>query len=171
MLTISIATLQIGFQLTLNNSYGPLIHALPLSLSDRMAKAPEIEGTDGGKVGGNYTQDPDMEIAGKSSRKHRERVAVRPSRDSSSNGSPDVHVGGPTDNSTSHLEDFAHPASRESQQIVWIPHDPLGIGENEAAACQAQGVRVSMDGAMMNGKGRVDVDRAPPGENVMANTF
>lgn len=31
---------QIFFQLTLNNSYGPLFTALPLSLSDRMAASP-----------------------------------------------------------------------------------------------------------------------------------
>lgn len=130
----------------MNNSYGPLISALPLSLSDRMATAPSIEGTEGGKVEGAYTENS-----------HPRRA--------------DQNVGGPTDTSTSHTEMFAHPASRESQQVVWIPTDPLGLGEAEAAACQAQGVKVSMDGAQMNGKGHVDVDRPPPGENVGASTF
>ena len=136
-----------------------------------MAKAPAIEGTEGGKVEGNFTENSDF-ADGKSAHKHREHVAVHPSSNESSvNGSPNVNVGGPTDTSTSAIEDFAHPATRETQQIVWIPHDPLGLGESEAAACQQQGVRVSMDGAVMNEKGRVDVDRPPPGENVAATTF
>ncbi|KAI0092654.1 DUF221-domain-containing protein [Irpex rosettiformis] len=162
-LMIVLIVITIGFHLTLNNSYGPLISALPLSLSDRMAQAPSIEGTEGGKVEGKFTRDADM----KSFQKQREDISVP-----TSNAAPTAeNVGGPTDASTSYIEDFAHPATRESQQIVWIPHDPLGIGESEAAACQALGVQVGMDGAKMDGKGKVDVDRAPPGEDVAAHTF
>ena len=68
--------------------------------------------------------------------------------------------------STEVAEDFAHPASVEPQQIVWIPRDPLGLGPAEASANVAHGVQVSMEGAAMDGKGRVDVDRTPPGMTV-----
>ena len=64
------------------------------------------------------------------------------------------------------IDDFAHPASVRRQQVVWIPCDPLGLGECEAKANAALGIEVSMEGAKMDGKGRVDVDRAPPGEDV-----
>ena len=117
-----------------------------------MAQAPSIEGTQGGKIEGAYTEN----VPSTTARRHQHERA---------------NVGGPTDDSTSVIEDFAHPATRETQQIVWIPHDPLGLGEAEAGACHAQGVRVSMDGAKMDGKGHVDVDRPPPGEDIAAKTF
>ena len=126
-----------------------------------MARAPSIQGTEAGKVEGQYTTNPDMM---KATHKHRERVSI-------DEASTTAIVGGPTETSTSHIEDFAHPATRESQQVVWIPYDTLGVGESEAAACRAAGVSVSMEGATMDGKGRVDVDRAPPGEDIGASTF
>jgi hypothetical protein len=119
-----------------------------------MAQVPTIEGAQGGKVEGGYTE----HTVGS----HRQQHDL---------GNAPANVGGPADTPTSAIADFAHPATREAQQIVWIPQDPLGVGETEAAACQAYGVRVSMEGAVMNGKGRVDVDRPPPGFDVAAMSF
>jgi len=150
-LMVVLIIVTIGFQLILNNSYGPLISALPLSLSDQIVQAPAIEGTDGTKVDG------------------KQRVeAYSPE---TSPVTPHQHVGGPTPTSTSHIEEFAHPASIEPQQVVWIPRDPLGLGEFEASANGARGIEVGMEGATMNGKGNVDVDRAPPGEDVASKAF
>lgn len=177
---------QILFHLVLNNSYGPLVDSLPLSFADKMAAAPAIAGTGTtapqannaeGAAGNGQSNEParagytdangangvngaNYENAGHMTAdiKKREAMYEFPTQDR--------HVGGPTGHSTSPIEEFAHPASIEQQQIIWIPHDPLGLGESEAAANAAQGIEVSMDGATMDPKGRVDVDRPPPGEQV-----
>ncbi|KAI0739087.1 DUF221-domain-containing protein [Daedaleopsis nitida] len=59
-------------------------------------------------------------------------------------------------------KDFYHPASVEPAPVVWIPRDPLGLGEDEERACRAAGVDVSTQDAVMDGKGHVDISGPPP---------
>jgi len=61
--------------------------------------------------------------------------------------------------------DFNHPASVEPQRIVWIPNDPLGLGEIESQALNARGVEASTEHATMNEGGHVDIDSHPPGSD------
>ncbi|KAI0347544.1 DUF221-domain-containing protein, partial [Trametopsis cervina] len=185
VLMIVLIVITIGFHLTLNNSYGPLINALPLSLSDRMARAPAIEGTNATKVDGKHQQQY-LEGNGNGNRNgHARGASIDSDADTytserkprtrraniNDSSTPPLAVGGPTDTSSSSLEDFAHPASVASPPIVWIPQDVLGLGEAETAACESVGVRASMRGARMDGKGRVDVEGVPPGEDVRGVAF
>jgi calcium permeable stress-gated cation channel len=124
---------QIFFHFTLYNSYGPLINALPLSLSNKTGALALPGPSDPKQPGEAY-------------------VASDP-------------IGGPDDRSETY-EDFAHPASVEPQQVVWIPHDTLRLCEVEEAADRAYGVDTSNQGAFMDEKGRVDVEGPPPGEDV-----
>ena len=63
-------------------------------------------------------------------------------------------------------KDFYHPASVEPAPIIWIPRDPLGLGEAEERACREAGVAVSTKDAVMDGKGHVDISGPPPDEDV-----
>ena len=62
-------------------------------------------------------------------------------------------------------QEFDHPASIEPQRVIWLPRDTLGLGEAEEAAIRTRGIGVSTKGAVMDGKGNVDVDAAPPQES------
>ncbi|KAI0656899.1 hypothetical protein C8Q70DRAFT_301969 [Cubamyces menziesii] len=59
-------------------------------------------------------------------------------------------------------KDFYHPASVEPQPVIWIPRDPLGLGEAEERAIRAAGIRVSTRDAVMDAKGHVDIEGPPP---------
>ncbi|KAI0631057.1 DUF221-domain-containing protein [Trametes polyzona] len=62
-------------------------------------------------------------------------------------------------------KDFYHPASVEPQPIIWLPRDPLGLGEAEERAIRAAGIKVSTRDAVMDDKGHVDIHGAPPEES------
>jgi len=61
--------------------------------------------------------------------------------------------------------DFNHPASVEPQRIVWIPEDPLGLGELQARELNEEGVEASTENATMDVKGHVDIHGHPPGSD------
>ncbi|EKM59100.1 uncharacterized protein PHACADRAFT_169556 [Phanerochaete carnosa HHB-10118-sp] len=133
VLMIILIVLTAFFHLTLNNSYWPLISAIPLSLADQ-TQAPAIpRAQDAKRPGETYTDDG--------------------------------AVGGP-DEDPSTYEDFAHPAAVESQRVVWIPRDKLGLFAMEEREDRAHGIEVSDQGARMDAKGHVDIEGPPPGENV-----
>lgn len=60
---------------------------------------------------------------------------------------------------------FDHPATYQGYDTVWLPEDPHGFYRDEVEATRSAGVNVSSDNAVMNEKGKVDVSRAPPGED------
>lgn len=57
---------------------------------------------------------------------------------------------------------FAHPAASRPQRTVWIPRDEMGLGEEEARGCGEAGVGCSLEGARMDGRGKVEISGAPP---------
>ncbi|KAI0366794.1 DUF221-domain-containing protein [Pilatotrama ljubarskyi] len=59
-------------------------------------------------------------------------------------------------------KDFYHPASIEPQPIIWLPRDPLGLGEAEERAIREAGIKVSTKDARMDEKGHVDIEGPPP---------
>lgn len=65
--------------------------------------------------------------------------------------------------------DFNHPASVEPQRIIWIPADPLGLGDLEANELNGEGVHASTENATMDAKGHVDIHGHPPGSD--PNTY
>lgn len=63
-------------------------------------------------------------------------------------------------------KEFYHPASVEPQRIVWLPKDTLGLAEEEQRAIKEAGILVSLDDALMDEKGHVDISGPPPGGEV-----
>ncbi|ETW77979.1 hypothetical protein HETIRDRAFT_324961, partial [Heterobasidion irregulare TC 32-1] len=119
------------FHNIINNSYGPLIQYLPLTLADK-----SFELTDDVVPGNASAMALPVEETEKKGRDSTEQ--------------------GPTD--------FSHPASVESQRVIWLPRDPLGLVEEAERACKAEGIDVSTEGAIMNEKGKVNITSAPPEE-------
>ncbi|KAI0819394.1 DUF221-domain-containing protein [Trametes gibbosa] len=149
------------FHTIINNSYGPLTHFLPLTLADMTpgaspdpnvaAAAQELDEEASYKDG--KTRNSEKRASTGSVRK---RLSPDADRQSSTRG-VDEDVG---------PKDFYHPASVEPQPTIWLPCDPLGLGEAEERALRAVGIKVSTVDAHMDGKGHVDISGPPPEENV-----
>ncbi|KAB5589777.1 hypothetical protein CTheo_6774 [Ceratobasidium theobromae] len=60
-------------------------------------------------------------------------------------------------------EDFSHPAAVEPQRVVWLPRDPLGLGEAEERQLKSLGIEVSTENAEMDETGHVELRGPPPG--------
>jgi len=59
--------------------------------------------------------------------------------------------------------DFNHPASVETQRIIWIPDDELGLGKAEVEDMRKRGVEASLEKAEMDEKGKIRITGPPPG--------
>ncbi|KAJ7126145.1 DUF221-domain-containing protein [Mycena epipterygia] len=154
------------FQLLINNSYGPLKHALPLSLADKTFTAGPIE--------------PRASTAAREAEAHemnepkKARAASIGGADNNinNNGGEHEEYEGLTDqqkmgNRAARIKSeeeygFAHPAASRPQRIVWFPRDRLGLAAEEERACLEAGVDASVKDAEMNEKGKVDITGPPP---------
>lgn len=178
----------------LNNSYGPLIHALPLSLADNTGgfdlnrEAAEQDLRDRSSTADGHSV-ADDEI--KKEKVRRTSVgtvqSVRPDKgntsavpspsapqdaeeqdaeetNSQTANPPEIK---PVDEDAGPKE-FYHPASVEPQRIVWIPQDQLGIAAEEEQEIRDAGINVSTEGAAMDDKGHVDISGPPPGGEARA---
>ncbi|KAI8969798.1 DUF221-domain-containing protein [Trametes punicea] len=179
------------FHLIINNSYGPLTHFLPLTLADmthstsdpNVAKATkELDDAE------SYIEPKSTDVEKRTARK---RTCPSGSVDSTSGkakdapatvedvegdraasakpGAPGVErEEGERENAIRGVDedvgpkDFYHPASVEPQPIIWIPRDPLGLGEAEERAIREAGIKVSTKDAVMDNKGHVDISGPPP---------
>lgn len=141
----------------LNNSYGPLIDSLPLSLAGK--------GTEGSPAVPQAPTSDNPASADSDNTKSETRGHVADAKAQAGVNEYSATAASARGQSSS-ARYFAHPASVEAQRIVWIPRDPLGLAESEVSEIVAQGIGVSMAGAEMDEQGRVDVDGPPPGEEV-----
>lgn len=182
---------QVFFNLMINNSYGPLLHALPLSLADKTYSASAQEaatsedghGPDNGPAAGSGTG---VMLGAGASRAEPRRRSTAASEDTDNrryhtpaasehdhgeNGAP----AGETESTKAPASikvvsqateeeeyGFEHPAASRPQRTVWIPKDVLGLGEEEERACLEAGVDVSLKDATMNEAGKVDISGGPP---------
>jgi len=168
------------FHIIMNNSYGPLIDYLPLTLAEQ-----ELNFA-GDANNRHETEEALMDNASASSmdmamqEKQRDRGASLSSGKARATNVEDVERGsvdeagaagadgGTVDSSIPGVDeeagpkDFYHPASVEPQQTIWMPHDPLGLAEAEEQANRARGIKVSIADAQMDDKGHVDISGAPP---------
>lgn len=143
-------------------SYGPLKSALPLSLADKTYNASDL----------NRTEDLEHEPSGKSVSDPRtshdaayaENGGLDPTpvegkpKDEEAEEDEELHdftVDGP--------KDFDHPASVETQRIVWVPDDDLGLGKAEVGDMTTRGIEGSVEKAEMDEKGKVKITGPPPG--------
>jgi hypothetical protein len=130
-----------GYHIIINNSYGPLIHALPLSLADMTFTYPEERADDIQAEPRQSMEDQakltDQGLASPDANEERKKL-------------------------TEDDYGFAHPAASRPQRIVWIPKDALGLSDEELEKCKAAGVEVGDENAFMDEKGKVDVSGGPP---------
>ncbi|KAH9917178.1 DUF221-domain-containing protein [Fomitopsis serialis] len=183
------------FHIILDNSYDPLIQALPLTLADE-----DREVDNNRRVAEQDLRDDasvtSMDAAQAEKRHDQEMRARNGSQGSGDTGKarsktfervedgadvvPDPNSLAPRDAGENHRlsqlsvagideeegpKDFYHPASVEPQQTIWVPRDPLGLCEAEEAAMRERGIRVSSAEARMDEKGHVDISGAPPDES------
>lgn len=144
-------------------SYGPLKSALPLSLADKTYNASDLNRTE---------EDLEHEPSGKSVSDPRtshdaayaENGGLDPTpvegkpKDEEAEEDEELHdftVDGP--------KDFDHPASVETQRIVWVPDDDLGLGKAEVGDMTTRGIEGSVEKAEMDEKGKVKITGPPPG--------
>jgi hypothetical protein len=60
-------------------------------------------------------------------------------------------------------KDFNHPASVDTQRIIWVPDDGLGLGKAEVEDMRKRGMEASLEKAEMDEKGKVKITGPPPG--------
>lgn len=60
-------------------------------------------------------------------------------------------------------KDFNHPASVETQRIVWVPDDQLGLGRAEVDDMRKRGIEGSLEHAEMDEAGKIRITGPPPG--------
>ena len=144
----TIVIVQAFYHIIINNSYGPLEKALPLTLADKM-----------------YNPEAASQQAGPSSE------AGAPPSDKASSDEQFSHnvvpLGSREQLAASDPEErdlgFAHPAISEPQRTIWLPRDSLGLADDEQRACQEASVDASVGpNASMDEKGKVDVTGFPP---------
>lgn len=161
----NLCCLKICFNLLIVNSYGPLKSALPLTLADKTYDASQLDQskededavpeTPKKPLPGPYTsQDAaDVEDGGVRS----VPVEATP-KDEEAEEDEDLHdfnIEGP--------KDFNHPASVDTQRVIWIPDDELGLGKAEVGDMERRGIQASLEKAEMNEKGKIKITGPPPG--------
>jgi len=147
---------QVFFHLLINNSYGPLISALPLTLADKVQDTTEQPVT----VHDTPQQPTPVH----------DTISATPAVASSSKDGPaphydDMKVEESAAGPTQAVEyGFAHPAASRPQRSVWLPLDTLGLAKEEEKHNREAGVLCAAMNAVMNESGKVDVTGPPPDE-------
>ena len=59
---------------------------------------------------------------------------------------------------------FDHPSTYAEQPWIWVPRDQLGLSAVFVREFRALGVHASDEGAVMDERGNVEVNRSPPDE-------
>jgi hypothetical protein len=147
----------------INDSYGPLINSLPLSLADRLGEEPSLAS--------EAPREPDESRDVAASEK-KAAIAADPEAQNITG------VGQSTDGNGSDEPDmkpreqpdygFAHPAASRPQRTVWMANDTLGLSAEEVAAIRERGIDVSTADAKMDAKGNVTIQGPPPDEESRA---
>ncbi|KIM67290.1 hypothetical protein SCLCIDRAFT_1210323 [Scleroderma citrinum Foug A] len=165
-LMVVLILLTAGYQIIINNSFGPLISALPLSLADKTHKPDEASPSDAQP---STSADPAYSKQSKAAELAKDDQEEEEARDFSDNYFQ-KHPDGDVDYG------FAHPALSRPQRVVWIPTDldawasastgerhgaRRGLGGAEVEANLALGILATNEGAMMDEKGNVEILAAP----------
>ncbi|BGP07894.1 phosphate metabolism protein 7 [Rhodotorula toruloides] len=164
------------YHIVLNSGYQPLVKFLPLSVAPKIAAtqgfpdgfpAHHNAGREAGQTSQlaptqseTTTKEKDESTfpppAGASFDEHKRPLRTVETNDDTGTLPGDEHLD---------QNAFDHPAMYKDYDTVWIPQDPQGLYRDELEASQAHGVDISAEGAYMNEKAKVDVHRAPPGED------
>ncbi|KAG8716258.1 hypothetical protein FRC09_015937 [Ceratobasidium sp. 395] len=191
-LMVALIAITIGFNLIIRSSYAPLTHPLPLTLAHKSFGMPHEHHSqnDDGVRDEDQLQKRDFgrqssESSGKRPLKTNgtDRDPLRPEQQTKFNKLEKeraereqyVHVKpkneeygknvGEAGKRNDGPEDFTHPAAIESQQVIWLPRDKLGLAQAEEAELKAEGIEVSTEHAEMDEKGHVGLTGPPPGDD------
>lgn len=163
ILMIVLIAVTVLFQLLMNNSFGPLKHALPLSLADKTFSSAPVERADtvaaarnGGGSEVHEMTSPKSAKRSSSLHEHDENEEYEGLTDQQKTSNRVARI------KSEEEYGFAHPAASRPQRIVWFPRDRLGLAEEEERGCREAGVDCSVKDAEMNEKGKVDISGAPP---------
>ena len=152
----------------INDSYGPLIHSLPLTLADHIGEEPtraseaprESEEShdvvSSEKKAAIADADPEAQTSGVGRSTNGGEEAVE------EDGEPDMKP------REQHDYGFAHPAASRPQRTIWMAKDTLGLSAEEMTALQERGIDVSCEDADMDAKGDVTIQGPPPDEESRA---
>ena len=146
----------------IDDSFGPLIQSLPLTLShrigDEITRESEAarEYDESRQIAENEKNAIDLEAQNGAdvgaSTDGREEAASQTSWDDE----PDMDYREQADYG------FAHPAASRPQRTVWMAKDTLGLSSAEMAALQERGIDVSIEDAEMDAMGNVRILGPPP---------
>jgi hypothetical protein len=163
ILMIVLIVITAGYHMIINDSFGPLTNALPLSHAHRTFRHPEpsleLQGVD---VGSGSKRGETVDLDCPPSPTDTPRASS-----SSESGADHVPESQYDDAFFARLPDgtedygFAHPAASRPQRIVWIPDDSLGLGREEVQVNQDVGVKATTQNAKMDESGKVDVTGPP----------
>jgi len=154
-------SLQVCFNLVIVNSYSPLKSALPLSLADKTYdpnhpnQSEEDLGHEPSAVSDPRTS---QEAANAESGGLKPTPVEAKPKDAEAEEDEELHdftIEGP--------KDFNHPASVETQRIIWLPDDELGLGRAEVEDMERRRIQASLEKAEMDEKGKIKITGPPPG--------
>jgi hypothetical protein len=149
----------------INDSYGPLIHALPLSLADRLGEEPtraSEEPRESEESRDAVVSEKKAAIAADPEAQNSSGVGKSTNGNEAADDEPDMKPREQPDYG------FAHPAVSRPQRTVWMAKDTLGLSAEEAAANKERGIDVSTVDAEMDAKGNVTIQGPPPDEESRA---
>jgi hypothetical protein len=152
------------YNILIVNSYGPLKSALPLSLADKTYDGSQqdqsVDG-DTSEPSSKPLPDPptDYDAAKVEDGGIKSAPVEASPKDEEAEEDEELHdfnIEGP--------KDFNHPASVDSQRIVWVPNDGLGLAKAELEDMERRGIEASLEKAEMNEEGKIKITGPPPGE-------
>lgn len=145
-LMVALIVITAFYHAIINNSYNPLLRALPMSLAN---KTYSDEGHD--------LIDESTPLAPSEGRTS--DISVE-QRDIKGKGHEESKVLPFTKDDYG----FLHPAVSRPQRTVWLADDTLGVGREEEKACMDAGVEASSKNARMDVSGKVELSGGPPEE-------
>lgn len=177
-LMIVLVVITIGYQLIISNSYGPLLHSLPLTLAHKsygVPKEPSLPSAEEEDAAENDGDDVQVNPDSKQTTKKRKSVEVIDERFNRGNQVEAAAPGGAVITDEDDVQsidgpaqelptDFNHPASFQPQRPIWLPRDEEGFAVTEAQSLSRDGIVVSMDHAYISEKGKISIDGRPPGD-------
>ncbi|KAI6107606.1 hypothetical protein EV401DRAFT_435875 [Pisolithus croceorrhizus] len=173
-LMVVLILLTAGYHSIINESYGPLISALPLSIADKTAADPDepVSGDAHASTSAGASN-------GKQWKATKGDAVTDPDREGEEQELDDYYFQKLEDGAPDY--GFAHPAVSRPQRIVWIPDDSdawanvsddgaaevegggrrRGLGPAEVEVNSSQGISATTEGTKMDSKGHLEVFEAP----------
>ncbi|KAI6106921.1 hypothetical protein EDD16DRAFT_1899046 [Pisolithus croceorrhizus] len=173
-LMVVLILLTAGYHIIINESYGPLISALPLSIADKTAADPDEP------VPGDAHASTSADASnGKQWKATKGDAVPDPDREGEEQELDDYYFQKLADGAPDY--GFAHPAVSRPQRVVWIPDDSdawanagddgaaevegggrrRGLGPAEVEVNSSQGISATTEGTKMDSKGHLEVFEAP----------